>query len=163
MKMSGRRAGKVLVVALLAVGLGWTLVQPSPDDRQSIEDLVMRAQHAFEQRSASEIMSCVATDYQDGSGLTRDEVYRIVQRLTRGSQEISVTITSQDIQTRGASAVGRFKVQTHTREGAEVVDWPMDLEVQFVKQRQGAFHFWRRSWVVKSVNGHGLEHVFDDV
>jgi hypothetical protein len=152
----------VLVVALLGLGLSWALVQPSPDDREALEDLVLRAKHAFEQRSTAEIMSCVATDYQDSSGLTRDQVYQIVQRLTRGSQEINVTITSQEIQARGATAVGHFTVQAQAREGDELVNWPMDLEVQFVKQRQGAFHLWRRSWVVKSVNGHGLEHVLDD-
>lgn len=163
MRLNGRRAGKILMVALLGLGIGWALAQPSPDDRQSIEDLVLRAKHAFEQRSPAEVMSCVAPDYRDSSGLTRDDVYRIVQRLTRGSQQIEITITSQDIETRGGSAVGHFRVQTVAREGADVVNWPMNLEVQFLKQRQGASHLWRRSWVVKSVNGHGMEKVFDDL
>jgi len=160
MTMAGsftRQTGRILVALALAGAVGWWLLQPRPSDRERLEELVARAEHGFENRSVGEIMSCVAQDYRDDSGLTRAEVLYLARRLALEARKVEVTINSADIQVAGEKAVGRFDAEVVVSEGGEAIPWPMRLEVQFRKERRGWSGLWRKEWVVKSVSGHGLD------
>jgi len=93
MTMAGsftRQTGRILVALALVGAVGWWLLQPRPSDRERLEELVARAQQGFENRSVGEIMSCVAQDYRDDSGLTRAEVLYLADKLVEGRRLVGL-------------------------------------------------------------------------
>jgi hypothetical protein len=167
---SGLRMGavKVALLGLVMVAAGGWVLWPEPPDRQSLDELVARAKHGFETRSASEIIDCVAPGYRDDSGLTREDVSRICERIATQAKQVQITITpagaaeqprslQYDIAIQSSEATGHFDVVATLDLGGETVTWPMRLEVRFVKQDRSWRSLWRPRWAVASVNGHGVD------
>ena len=156
---SGLRMGavKVALLGLMVVAAGGWVLWPEPLDRQSLDELVARAKHGFESRSVSEIMDCVAPGYRDDSGLTREDVSRICERIARQAKQVQITITQYDIAIQSSEATGQFDVVATLDLGGETVTWPMRLEVRFVKQDRSWRRLWRPRWAVASVKGHGVD------
>lgn len=163
--MAGRWSRRVrLLPLLLLAGLpGIWLLQPAGFDREHIEELVARAKRAFESRSVSQIMACTAQDYADDSGLTRADVARAARRLAGQVDKVEIQIASQEITRTPTGAVGRFSVRAKAYAGEEAIRWDMHLTVHFVQRRGGWRNLWRKAWVVKSVSGHGLDALRDEL
>lgn len=154
-----KRWVKALLLVLLLASLGWWLLHPRPSDRELILDLVAKAEHGVETKSAKEIMECVAPDYKDEDGLTRLDILRLALRWQRDPDEAEVVIDDYEIEVMSPRASGRFQVDVLFEEDRGCAS-PLrfNLAVQFEKQRQRL----RKVWLVKSVNGHGIERDFED-
>jgi hypothetical protein len=152
------RGRKVLLlvapVAVVVVWLGQPRLQPT--DRELLEALVNEVEEGFDSQDAAKVMDRVAPDYQDSAGLDRDDVLAIVGRLARQAQSVEITIHDASIDVAPPKATGRFDVVAVVDTGGDVIRWPMKLEVEFEKRKQGALKLWRRAWVVTSCDGHGL-------
>jgi hypothetical protein len=135
------------------------LLWPRPSDQKLILDLVARAEHGVETKSADEIMSCVARDYHDPSGLSRVDIFRLAMHWQQTSGQADVAIDSYKLDITPPSARGQFELEVAISEGgASEQPQRMSLTVEFGQERQGLFG---RKWVVESVSGHGLEHGFE--
>ena len=99
-------------------------------------------------------MECVAKDYQDDSGLSRLDIFRLALHWERSPEQVDIVIDEYELNTNAPSATGRFDVQLDFQEaGRHEPPLRLPLVVEFEKQRQR----WRRVWLVKSVSGHGIE------
>lgn len=152
------RGRKVLLLmapaALVVVWLGHPRLQPT--DRELLEALVSEVEEGFESQDAAKVMDRVAPDYQDSARLDRGDVSSIVGRLAREAQSVEITIHDASIDVAPPEAMGHFDVVVVVDTGGDVIRWPMNLEVEFEKRRQGARKLWRRAWVVTSCDGHGF-------
>jgi hypothetical protein len=83
-------------------------------------------------------------------------VSAIVGRLAREAQSVDITIHDASLDVAPPKATGYFDVVAVVDTGGDVIRWPMKLEVEFEKRRQGGVRLWRRAWVVTSCDGHGL-------
>jgi hypothetical protein len=152
-----------VLLLLGTVAVGWWLLHPRPGDREQLEQLIAKGKLALESRSAVQAMECVAPDYHDGAGLKKGDLARVVQRVTRGSHDIEVTINDYRLDMRSPKATGNFDVRIVLHEGprsAVPIHW--NLEVAFEKQRLGWYNLWNRGWVVTSIDGHGIDKSFEE-
>ena len=141
----------LIVVVAVCVWLLW----PKPSDQKLILDLVARAEHGIETKNTEEIMSCVAHDYRDPSGLTRADIFKLAMHYQRTSDQADIVINQSQLDINPPVATGHFDVEvTYSQGGPSGLPERPTLTVEFEKQRQGLFH---RAWLVKSVSGHGLE------
>jgi hypothetical protein len=160
--MSGKRRRRVLqlTVFLAAAALvAWWLLRPRPTDEELILDLVAKAEHGVETKDKDEIMECVASDYQDDSGLSRVDVLRLALHWERSSEQVEVVIDEYELTIASPTATGYFVVQLEFEQaGRYQPPLRLPLVVEFERQRRG----WRKAWVVKSVSGHDIERRFED-
>lgn len=155
-----KRGLKVLCLVVAGALIGWWFLHPRPSDRDMIEELVAKAEHGVETKSATEIMECVAPGYQDDEGLSHNDIFRLAWRWARSSARADVVIEDYRIDIAAPEASGSFLVQVLLEEqGQRLPALRFDLEVEFEKQRRG----WRKVWLVKAVNGHGLERKVEDI
>ena len=154
-----KRGLKVLCVVIAGALVGWWFLHPRPSDRELIEELVAEAEHGIEAKSTKEIMECLAPDYQDEEGLSRGDIFRLAWRWERSSARAEIVIEDYQVDIISPRASGDFPVQVLLEEeGQHCPPLRFDLEVEFEKQRRG----WHKVWLVKAVNGHGLEKRFED-
>jgi len=154
-----KRGLKVLLLVLIVASLAWWFFHPRPSDRELILDLVAKAEHGVETKSAKEIMECIAPDYEDEAGLTRLDILRLAWRWQRDPDEAEVVIEEYEIEVISPAARGRFQVEVMFEEdGGQAPPLRFDLAVRFEKQRRRL----SRVWLVKSVSGHGIERRFED-
>ena len=143
----------VALAAVVAVG-GW-LLWPKPSEESLIIELVAKAEHGVETKNAQEIVGCVARDYRDPSGLTHADIVRLAMQWQRTAEQTEVVIDEYRLEITPPTARGEFEVELSFSEGGrQGPPERMALTVEFEKQRTGLL---RRSWLVKSVSGHGLE------
>jgi hypothetical protein len=155
-----KRALKVLCLVIAGTLVGWWFLHPRPSDMDLVEELVAKAEHGVETKSATEIMECVGPDYQDEEGLSRNDIFRLAWRWARSSTRADVVIEDYQIDIASPKASGDFLVQVLLEEqGQRLPALHFDLEVEFEKQRRG----WRKVWLVTAVNGHGLENRAEDI
>jgi hypothetical protein len=160
--MSGkrrRRALQLTVFLAAAALLAWWLLRPRPTDEELILDLVAKAEHAVETKDKDEILECVASDYQDDSGLSRVDILRLALHWERSSEQVEIIIDEYELDIASPTATGYFVVQLEFQQaGRYQPPLRLPLVVEFEKQRRG----WRKVWVVKSVSGHDIERRFED-
>jgi len=148
------RSLKIAVLVLAAAALAWWLLHPRPTDEELILALVAKAEHGVETKNKAEIMECVAKDYQDDSGLSRLDIFRLALQWERSPEQVEVVIDDYELNIGAPGATGRFEVELEFREaGRYEPPLRLPLVVDFEKRRQR----WRRVWLVKSVSGHGIE------
>ncbi|MCD6359808.1 MAG: hypothetical protein J7M38_03020 [Armatimonadetes bacterium] len=90
----------VAALAALAAGLAlWYFVlrPPALSDRRQIVELVANLERAVEQRRTSTVMRCISADYEDGYGLTRPVLQRLIVEAARDPEPIDVVIQLSDI------------------------------------------------------------------
>lgn len=151
---------KVGLVMVVAGALVWWAFHPRPSDRQLIAELVARAEHGVETKSVKEIMACVSPDYQDSAGLTRTDIWRLAHHWAGSSQEVDILIESSKVDIASPRAAGEFLVRlAELTRGEYELPGELRLRVSFEKQRRG----WRKTWLVTSVEGHGLSEDFEGV
>jgi hypothetical protein len=162
-KKTWRTALAFLVAALVVAGAPYVLLASRPSERQLVQQLVQKAKHGLETRSLDQMMDCIAPDYRDDAGLTHADARRIAQAVARNVQKAEVTITHSHIALTGRSALGHFDVNVVLHAGDQAIAWPMKLKVLFEKQRRGWRGLWRAAWVVKSIEGHGLDKGYEEL
>ena len=160
MSRAARKRALTTIALVLAGGcLGWWFLHPRPTDRELIEELVAKAEHGIETKSTTEIMDCVAPDYHDQDGLTRTDIFRLAWRWQRTSGRADIVIEDYQLDITPPIAAGRFEVQFLLEaEGESYPPLHLHLGVDFQKVRRG----WRKVWLVKAVNGHGVKERFED-
>ena len=159
MAIAGRLSKRKIALAIvIAAAFVWWLFHPRPSDEKLILDLVAKAEQGIETKNTSEIMDCVAKDYRDDSGLSRLDIFRLAMHWQRSSEQVEITINEYDLDVARPLATGRFQVElTFSQGGGVELPQRLNLEVDFQQQRRG----WRKVWLVKSVNGHGLGRNFE--
>jgi hypothetical protein len=153
-----KQAAAVALIAVAAGAAGWWWLAGRQSDREQLDELVRKAEHGIETKSVNEIMDCVAPDYQDMEGLSRNDIWRRAMQLARSPTQAEIEIESYDLFIASPRARGRFRVGLTLREGEEAAHLDMDLGVEFEKRRKG----WRRVWQVKSVSGYHPEELWGD-
>jgi hypothetical protein len=154
---------KMLLLAAPVAAVAFWMAQPrvQPTDRELLQALVDQVEEGFERQAPAKVMSCIAPDYHDSAGLDHGDVLAIVGRLVREGQRVEITIADSSFEVAAPRATGHFDVEAVVDTGAETIRWPMKLEVEFEKRRQGARKLWRKAWVVTSCDGHGLSEDWD--
>ena len=148
----------LLLGVAAAAAVVW-LLWPRPSDEKLILDLVAKAEHGVETKNAQEIMSCVALDYHDPSGLTRADIFRLAMHWQKTSEQADVSINQYQLDIRPPAATGQFEVDLLLSQGGQAGQPErLKLAVEFQKERRGLFG---RAWVVRSVSGHGLGRDFE--
>ena len=148
-----------MLLAIAAGAVGWWMWIHRPTDLELIEEVVAKAEHGIEAKSVEEIMECVAPDYQDSEGLSRNDIWRLAMQWARSPEKAEITLGNYEIKVRGREAVGRFAVYVLLEEeGGLASGLNFDLEVLFERHRRKL----SRAWLVKSVRGYQLEAVYED-
>jgi len=148
-----RRSLGIIVAIVAAAVASWWFLHPRPTDEELILDLVAKAEHGVETKNRAEIMQCVAKDYQDDSGLSRLDIFRLALHWEKSPEQVAIAIDGFELDVSSPTARGRFEVQLEFYEaGRHEPPLRLPLVVEFEKQRQK----WRRVWLVKSVSGHGI-------
>jgi hypothetical protein len=150
--MGGRgwkRGLRLLLLVAAGAAIGWWFAHPRTTDEELILELVARAEHGVETKSVQEIMDCVAPDYEDETGLTRVDVWRLAMRWARSPERADVVIEEYEVTVTPPTAtghvVGRVLVE---QEGRYTAPLNLEVTVEFEKQRRR----WRKVWLVKSIS-----------
>lgn len=148
-----RRGLGIIAAIVAAAAASWWFFHPRPTNEDLILDLVAKAQHGVETKDKAEIMECVAKDYEDDSGLSRLDIFRLALHWEKSPEQVTITIDEYELDISSPTATGRFEVQLEFQEaGRREPPLRLPLVVEFERQRQK----WRRVWLVKSVSGHGI-------
>jgi hypothetical protein len=148
-----------VLLVLAAGGIGWWMWIHRPTDLELIEELVTKAERGIESKSVKEIMECVAPDYQDNEGLSRNDIWRLAVQWVRSPEKAEITLGNYEIEVRGGEATGKFAVYVLLEEeGGLASGLNFDLVVLFERHRRKL----SRVWLVKSVRGYQLEAVLGD-
>jgi len=152
MVMGGRawkRGLRLLLLVAAGAAIGWWFAHPRTTEEELILELVARAEHGVETKSVQEMMDCVAPDYEDGTGLTRVDVWRLAMRWVRSPNRADVVIEEYEVTVTPPTAMGRFVGRVVVeQEGQYMAPLNLDATVEFEKQRRG----WRKVWLVKSIS-----------
>ena len=157
--LRSRRIQRLAITLLpIVVAVCVWLLWPKPSDEKLILDLMARAEYGVETKDVQEIMSCVARDYHDPSGLTRADIFKLAMHYQRTSDQADVVIGNSQLDITPPAATGHFDVELSLSQGGPPEQQRLTLTVEFEKERQG---FFRKAWLVKSVSGHGLHQDFE--
>lgn len=148
------RTWKIALPVVVGAALGWWLLQPRPDARELIEELVLKAEHGVETKSVDEVMDCLAPDYVTQNDISRQDIWRLAMQWARSPIQADVVIQDNEITVTGQQATGHFHVQVGLEEeGRYRSPITVFLTVEFERQRRGL----RKVWLVKSVSGFDLD------
>lgn len=148
-----RRRLSIIAVIIASAAALWWFLHPRATDEELILVLVAKAQAGVETKDKAKIMECVAKDYQDDSGLSRLDIFRLALHWEKSPEQVDVVINEYELDISVPRATGRFDVQlSFQNAGRYEPPVRLPLVIEFEKQRQR----WRRVWLVKSVSGHGI-------
>ena len=162
MVMGGRawtRGPRLLLLVAVGAAIGWWFAHPRTTDEELILELVARAEHGVETKSVQEMMECIAPDYEDGTGLTRVDVWRLAMRWARRPGRAEVVIEEYEVTVTPPTAMGRFVGRVVVeQEGQYMAPLNLDVTVEFEKQRRR----WRQVWLIKSISDATVAQELED-
>lgn len=129
------------------------------NDQQLIDELVARVEHGIETKSPDEIMDCIAPDYHDAMGLSKQDVFRGTMRFVQSPDTVDLSISNASVEITPPVATGLFEVRVViTQNGRYVDSGPVQVTVQFQKERRRL----SRVWLVKSISAPEIARQFED-
>lgn len=159
--------GVLLAVALAGLALirAVDAQRPKGTDQQQIQALLLKAETASEQRSASTLGALISENYQDSLGMTETQMRYQIADYFRNHRSINVDIPSNTIQVQLAPGGLTGTVRFHARVSAqgESSQNSMDIDMTCGLAKEPVRYYWfftGAEWKVTSAEGYaGLEGI----
>lgn len=140
----------LLVVLILCGVLAWLVFKPGPTDKEQIEQVIENIKTAVEDKSPTQIMENISSDYKDESGLSYRKVNLLARQILRSVGQIKAEITDfSEPQIHGNSASVRMTVHVTASDGGQV-SHDIHGQVTVTFRREGN---WRKHWKIVSAEG----------